>query len=179
MDTRKVVHAVTAIGCAAGRNTGNVRFGLDGLCGRKVILHVEADVVSGNLLAPWLAEGSGSAPVGEHHHIALMAHEEVVPAVAPVLGKRALGASEGDFNSRIRLGGVELRGIEHPGEHVLAVHGLYHAGLGLVFVQLGENVVVLKCNLPYGVSGYSNQFRGEVHGHESGKEGAVLLYAKR
>ena len=179
VDTRKVVHAVAAIGSAAGRNAGNVRFGLDGLCGRKVILHVEAYVVSGNLLAPRLAEGGGSAPVGEHHHVALMAHEEVVPAVAPVLGKRALRASEGDFNGRIRLGGVELRGIEHPGEHVLAVYGLDHAGLGLVFVKLGEDVVVLKGNLPYCVSGYGNKFRGEVHGHEGGKEGAVLLYAKR
>ena len=179
VDTCKVIHAVTAIGSAAGRNAGDIGFCLDGLCGTEVILHIKADIVSGNLLAPGLPERRCSAPVGKHHHIALMAHEEVVPAVAPVLGKRALRASEGNLNGRVSLCGVKLRGIEDPGEHVLPVHGLHHPGLGLVLIKLGEDVLVLEGNLAYGVVVHCHKLRGEVHGHECGKEGAVLLDAER
>ena len=88
---------------AAGCNAGDIRFGLYHLGGTKVVLHIEADVVAGNLFAPGLAKGCGTAAVGKYYHIALMSHEHVVPAVAPSLGKRALRASEAYFYCGICL----------------------------------------------------------------------------
>ena len=141
--------------------------------GGQIVLHVQADVVAGNFFAPGLAEGRGPAPVGQHHHIALMSHQQVVPAVAPALGKGALRPSEADFNGGIALGRVELGREQHPGEHVLSVHRLHHPGLGLVRVQLPQQVLVLEGNLPDGAAVHGHQFGGEVHGGVAGEEGAV------
>ena len=163
VNTSQIVHAVSAVGSAAGGNAGNIGLSLDFTCSTEIILHVQADIVSGNLLTPRLAEGSGSAPVGKDHHIALMAHEKVVPPVAPVLRKRALGAAEGDFNGRVRLGRIKLRRVQNPCKHLLTVYGLNHAGLCLMMVQLAKNMVILKCNLPYCVVIHSHKFCGEIH----------------
>ena len=143
MDTGQVIHAVAAVGSAASRHAADIRFGLDGPCGRKVILHIEADVVSGDFLAPFLAEGRGAAAVRKHHHIALVGHQHIIPAIAPALGKRALGTAQADLDGGIRLGRIKLRREENPGEHLLAVHGGEPAGLGLVLVQLTQQVLVL------------------------------------
>ena len=85
VDAGQVIHAVSAVGGAAGGHAAHVRFGLDVAGGGEIVLHVEADVISGDFLTPGLAEGGGAAAVGQDHHISLMAHQEIIPAVAPAL----------------------------------------------------------------------------------------------
>ena len=144
VDTGQVVNAIAAIGGAAGRHAAHIRFRLDVTGCREVILHVQANVVAGDFLAPGLAKSRGTAAVREHHHIALMAHEQVVPAVAPALRERPLRAAQANLDGRVGLGGVELRREQHPGEHLLPVHSIQPAGLGFVRIQLGKEVLVLK-----------------------------------
>ncbi len=179
VDTRQVIHAVAAIGSAAGRYTGHIRLCLNIPCRRKVILHVKADVVSGDFLAPGLTKGRSSTAVGQHHHITLMSHKEIIPAVAPALRQRTLGTAQANLNGRIRLGGIELGRIQHPGKHLLTIHRSEPAGLGLMLVQLSQQVLVFKRDLTDTVVGHSHQLRGEIHGSISSKERSVLQHAER
>ena len=61
----------------------------------------------------------------------------------------------------------------------MSVHGVQPAGLGLVLVQLLQQVLVLESNLPDGIARHGHQFRGEIHGSEGGKQRSVLQHAER
>ena len=118
------VGGVAAVGSTHAGELAYVVLALEPASGCEIVLHVEARVVAGNLLLPLLSEGSGAAAVRHDDHIALLSHEPVAPAVAPVLGIGSLRTSEHDFYSRILLGRVEVRRVEHPALHLFAVHGL-------------------------------------------------------
>ena len=178
VDTGEVIDAVTAVGRTAGGDAAHIGLILYHPGGAEIIVHVQADVVAGNLLAPGLAEGRCTAAVRKNHHIALMAHQEVVPPVAPALVKRALGASQADFDCRILLGGIEARRQKNPGEHLLPVDGSDHAGLGLMSVELAQDMFVLESELQDGVVLHRNEFGGEIHGCETAQQGAVLEHAE-
>ena len=178
VDAGQVVDAVAAVRGSHGRYAAHVRLGLDVAGGGEVVLHVEAGVVSGNLLAPLLAEGRGAAAVGKYHDIALVAHLQEVPAVAPALGQGVLRAAFAHLDGRIGLGRVELGRVQHPGEHLLAVHGGEPAGFRLMAVQLGQDVLVLEGNLAEAVAAQGHQLGGEVHGAVGAQERSVLQYAE-
>ena len=79
--SREVIHGIAAVTGAAGRDLVNIGLGLHLARCAEVVLDVQAAVVSGYLLAPFLSEGGGAAAVGKDDDIALRAHQPVVPAV--------------------------------------------------------------------------------------------------
>ncbi len=179
MDTGQIINAVAAVGGAARSQFPDIGFGLDHLAGGEIVLHVQADVVARNLFAPGLAEGGRAVAVREDDDIALMGHQAVVPAVGPALRQGALRTAQADLDGGIFLGRIELWRIKDPGEHLAAVGGRDHPGLGLVLVQLVQDAGVLEGQLMDGVVIDSDQFGREIHGAVGRQEGSVLQHGER
>ena len=179
VDTCQIINTIATVGGAAGGQFPDIGFGLDHLARGQVVLHVQADVVAGDLLAPGLAESGRSMAVRKDDDIALMGHQAVVPTVGPALREGALRTAQADLDGGILLGRVKLRRIENPGEHLAAVGGRDHPGFGLVLVQLVQDVRVLEGELMDGVVIDRHQFGREVHGAVGGEEGTVLQHGER
>ena len=96
----------------------------------------------------------------------MVAHEAVVPAVAPLLAQRTLRPAQEDFDGRVDLGRVELRRIKNPCQHLLAVHGLEPFRFGLVRLELAEDVVIFMGELGEATVFFvdSHEFGREFHG---------------
>ncbi len=127
----------------------DVRLFLQLVDGAEVVLHALSAVVAADFLKPFLTEAGQAATVGGDDDVVVGGHHLEVPAVAPELAHSALRSAFAVEQGRVLLGAVEMRGIDDPGQHVLAVGGLHPAFLDLTHGELGEDVVVdggdLRC----------------------------------
>ena len=102
--------------------------------GHQIVVHALAGPVAAYFLAPLRAEAGQTVAVGGHNHIAVGGHDHEVPAVAPELAYGALRTALAEEQGGVFLVGVEVRGQNHPRQHVVAVGGLHpaalHGGLG-------------------------------------------------
>ena len=176
----QVVGAVAAVGRAAAGHLAHEGLSLELPGGAEIVLHVEADVVAADLLLPFLAEGGGAAAVGHHYDVALLRHQAVAPAVAPVLAVGALRAAEDYGDGGIDLALVELGRIHHPGLHALAVDGADLPALAGGGVELLKNgVVLVRYGLEGGLAlcgkGDLHQLGGEVERHVGAVELGALF----
>ena len=125
----------------------NVRFLCNIVYSRQIVFHALSGIVSAYLLQPLHSETRKTSAVRSDYNVAVGGHNLEIPPVAPELGNRRLRASLAEQKRRISLCGVEMRRINHPGEHLFAVRGLYPALLYLAQSQLVEDVLVLKAKL--------------------------------
>ena len=176
---------IGGIAAVGGAHTGE--FAHEGLAlhpasGAEVVLHVEAAVVSADFFLPGLAGGSGAAAVGQDHHIALLGHQAVAPAIAPVLAVGALRAAEHDLDGRIDLALVELGRVEHPALHLLMVDGFDPDAFGSGLGELREDVLVLgRDRVEAGLAALDldgHQFHREVEAVVAGQQFDALFLAE-
>ena len=115
--------------------------------GSQIILHAQTAVVTRDFLVPFIAEARQSAAVGRYDDVIVRGHHHEVPTIAPELTNRRLRAAFAVEQSRIFLAWVEVRRIDNPGQHLLAVAGPHPAFLHLAHRQLVQDMFVLKRNL--------------------------------
>ncbi len=170
-----VIDAVSAIGCPASCQLPDVWFRLDVIGGSKIILHVQPDVITGNLLAPVLPECCGAAPVRKHDDVALVAHQAVIPTIAPSLAESALRPSQEYLDGWIHFSGIEFRRVQDPCQHLLPVHGLQPFLFGFERLQLPKNMLVLFSDLGEAAIGlvHGHQLSRELHGIIGGQQLAI------
>ena len=180
------VDRISSVRGAHRRELAHIGPALDVPACRQVVLHVEPAVVAGDLLLPLLSEGGGAAAVGEYHYVSLLRHKAVAPPVAPVLGVRALGAAEKYLHRRVYLAFVELRRVDHPTLHLLAVYGGELYALHAYVVELREYVSVLIAEPAEGRAPcrdvYRDQFERELEavvGAQQPDSVRTLAYCER
>ncbi len=121
-----------------------VRFLRDVVYRAQVIIHAMSAVVGADFFQPFHAEARQSAAVGSDDDVIVSRHNLQVPAVAPELADGALRSAFAEEEGRVFLVRVEIDGIDHPRKHVLAVYRLGPARFYLAFLQLAEDMVVLR-----------------------------------
>ena len=143
VDAGQIVDRIAAVAGAGRAHLAHIGLCKQRVSGGEIVLHVLADVVAGNLLAPLLPEGGGAAAVRQDDDIALRSHQAIVPAGRPALRDGALRAAEADQHGGIFFGRIELRRIDHPGQHLLVIGGADPALLQRDRRELLQNPVVL------------------------------------
>ena len=71
VDAGQIVYRIASVACADCSHLSYIRLGEHHVSSTQVILHVLADVVTGNLLCPLLSESSCAAAVTQNHDVAL------------------------------------------------------------------------------------------------------------
>ncbi|OPZ94715.1 MAG: hypothetical protein BWY72_02300 [Bacteroidetes bacterium ADurb.Bin416] len=149
-----------------------IRLSSQRINGRQVILHVLTVVITADLLFPGLAQTRGTTSVGDNDDVTLGGHETQVPAIGPKLTDIALRATGTIQDGRIGLGGIKIRRINHPGQHLLVVGGFDEAAFHGNRLELGHQFLVLIGQGCHGTIGRVDtvQFVGTFHGMTVGDQ---------
>ena len=125
----------------------DVRFLADGIDGGQVVFHVLSGIVAADLFEPFHAESRHAAAVRCYDDVVVGCHDLRVPAVAPELADRALGAALAVKKGGILLAGVETGRVDDPGEHLLSIGGPDPSAFHAAHFQLVEDVLVDEADL--------------------------------
>ena len=145
--------------------------------GGEVVLHALAAVITADGFVPLYTEARKTAAVGGYDDIVVGCHNLEIPTVAPELADGTLRAAFTEEEGGVLLVGVELRRINHPGQHLLAVGGLHPAGFHFAHFQLVVDLLVfcgqLHCfckSVAVARTVYGIDFVAHAHGVALGDE---------
>ena len=93
----------------------------------EIVLHALSAVVTGNLFVPCLTEARQAAPVRGYDDIIAGRHHHEVPSERPELAHRTLWTTFAVEDGRVFLIRVEMRRVDDPRQHLLAVRRLLPA----------------------------------------------------
>ena len=116
------------------------------------MLHALTAVIAADSLIPFYAESRKTATVGSYDDIIVGRHNLEIPTIAPELADRTLRTAFAEEQGRILLVRVEMRRIDNPGQHLLAVSGFHPASLYFTHFQLVVDLFVLEGELRYGIN---------------------------
>ena len=115
--------------------------------GREVIFHVLTTIVAADFVVPFTAEAGHAPAVRCHNDVVVSGHHLEIPTVGEELAHRGLRTTLTVEQSGIFLGGIEVRGQNHPHEHLLAVGGLHPTLHRLRRRNLVQNIFVDEAEL--------------------------------
>ena len=125
----------------------DIGFLADGIDGGQVVFHVLSGIVAADLFEPFHAESRHAAAVRRYDDVVVGRHDLRVPAVAPELAYRALGAALAVKKGGVLLAGIETGRVNDPCEHLLTIRGLDPSAFHAAHFQLVEDVLVDEADL--------------------------------
>ena len=144
VNASQIIYRIPTIASTASRHLTHIRFCLHLLSRSKIILHIQPNIISGNLLSPFRPESSSTSSVRKHHHIPLSRHQPVAPTIRPILAQCTLRPSKSDKYGRIHLSAIEFWRIKDPSQHILSINSLHDPSLCLIAVQLRQYMSIFR-----------------------------------
>ena len=110
---------------------------------REIVAHTLTAVVTRDCFVPFLAEARQTATIRGYDDIITRRHHHEVPSEGPELRNGTLRTSLAIQNGRVFLVRIEMRRIDDPCQHVLAIRGLLPARHYRGALDLVVDIVVL------------------------------------
>ena len=125
----------------------HVRLGAELVNRCQIVLHALSAVVTADLLIPRLAEARQTAAVWSDDDIIAGTHHHEVPPEGPGLAHRTLRTALAIEDGRVFLVRIEMRRVDDPGQHILAVRRLLPSRYNGRTLDLVVDIIVLMGQL--------------------------------